>query len=108
MGDLGDIGGEVSHKMQVTEAIGALAIVDEANRPQTNKPRGEVRTHVWGVDLSETLNGAVLTSKGFQMWWAHVVGLGEHTPLACALRRPAEGNSFLYSSNAVTAQWTET
>jgi RHS repeat-associated protein len=55
---LGDIVGEVSHKMQVKVAIGSLAIVEEGNCPDITTPRGEVRTDVWGVDLSGTTHGA--------------------------------------------------
>ncbi|WCJ58365.1 M35 family metallo-endopeptidase [Fontisphaera persica] len=104
MGDLGDIGFEVSHKMQVNEAIGGWAIVEEKNCPAVHGPRGELRTHVWGVDLSGTTQGTGSISGGLQAGLAHVVGLGEHTPPACALRRPAEGKLFLHTSNAATEQ----
>ncbi|WCJ60969.1 hypothetical protein NXS98_07575 [Fontisphaera persica] len=55
---MGDIGFEVSHKMQVNEAIGAWAIVEEGNCPAVHGTMGAVRTHVWGVDLSGTTHGA--------------------------------------------------
>jgi hypothetical protein len=66
---------------------------------------GEVCTHVWGVDLSGTLQWTGLISRGFQTALAHAVGLGEHTPPACALRRPAEGNSLLHTSDTPTEKW---
>jgi hypothetical protein len=74
---LGDSGNEVRHKMQVNEAIGALAIVEEMNCPEMNTPRGEVRTHVWVADFSGTTQGASLASRGFETEWAHTIGLGE-------------------------------
>jgi RHS repeat-associated protein len=36
---------------------------------------------------------------------AQADGLGEHTPPACAPRRPAEGNSFLHPSDTPTEKW---
>ncbi|WCJ58627.1 RHS repeat-associated core domain-containing protein [Fontisphaera persica] len=46
-----------------------------------------------------------LASRDYETGLAGAVDLGEHTSPACALRRPAEGKSFLHTSHAATEQW---
>ncbi|WCJ61239.1 RHS repeat-associated core domain-containing protein [Fontisphaera persica] len=80
------------------------AVSEVESCPEVHRTRGAVRTHVWGANLSGTTQGTGSISGGLQAGLAHVVGLGEHTPPACALRRPAEGKLFLHTSNAATEQ----